>query len=56
MPAYEFTALDARQLGFATTLIVDACRGVELQPGDVARAIEEMKNTGVKVMRSEDVQ
>ena len=31
----KFTALDARQLGFKTHLIEDACRGVNLKPGDV---------------------
>ncbi len=30
------TALDARQLGFTTQLLVDGCRGVNLQPGDAA--------------------
>ncbi len=51
----KFTALDARQLGLATFLIEDACRGVELQPGDVRRAIEEMQAVGVRVVQSRDV-
>ncbi|MGE5608918.1 MAG: bifunctional nicotinamidase/pyrazinamidase [Bacillota bacterium] len=48
------TALDARQLGFNTFLIEDACRGVELKPGDIAAAIEHMKKAGVKVLQSQD--
>ncbi len=48
----KFTALDSRHLGFRTFLIEDATRGVELQPGDVARAIEEMRSAGVEVVRS----
>jgi nicotinamidase/pyrazinamidase len=48
----KFTALDARQLGFRTFLVEDGSRGVELQPGDVARAIEEMREAGVRIVRS----
>ncbi len=47
------TALDARQLGFTTYVIEDACRGIELHPGDVAKAIEEMKSAGVVIVTSE---
>lgn len=49
------TALDARRLGFRTFLIEEACRGVELQPGDVPRAIEEMRAAGVTVVQSHHV-
>ena len=45
----RFTALDAVNEGFETTLLLDGCRGVELQPGDIATAIEELKQAGVKV-------
>jgi nicotinamidase/pyrazinamidase len=51
----KFTALDARQLGFNTFLIEDASRGVNLKPGDVERAVEEMRAAGVKVVRSEEL-
>lgn len=43
----KFTALDARTLGYNVHLVVDACRGVNLQPGDVEAAIEEMRRAGV---------
>lgn len=49
------TALDARGLGFATHVIVDGCRGVELQPGDVARAMEEMRAAGVHLVESREL-
>jgi len=45
----KFTALDARRLGYAATLILAGCRGVELQPGDVARALAEMRAAGVVI-------
>lgn len=45
----KFTALDAVELGFKTFLIEDACRGVELHPGDVRKAIDQMREQGVVV-------
>ena len=48
----KFTALDARQLGFAVHLVQDASRGVNLNPGDVAAAIEEMRRAGVSLLDS----
>lgn len=43
----KFTALDAIDEGFHATLALDACRGVNLRPGDVEQAILEMKQRGV---------
>ncbi len=40
------SALDARQLGLTTYVILDGCRGIELEPGDIDRALEEMKRAG----------
>lgn len=51
----KFTALDAMALGFKTWLVTDACRGVNLKPGDVAKAIEEMRQAGVELISSQDV-
>lgn len=48
----KFTALDAQKLGFQTYLIADACRGVNLNPGDSEKAIAEMKEVGVQVIHS----
>jgi nicotinamidase/pyrazinamidase len=45
----RFTALDAIQEGFDATLILDGCRGVELQQGDIAKAIEELRQAGVEI-------
>lgn len=49
------TALDARSLGFETLLVLDACRGVELRPGDVQQALAEMRQAGVQLVHSSDV-
>ncbi len=51
----KYTALDARRLGFTTFLIEDGCRGIDLHPGDVARAIDDMRAAGVRVVRSDAV-
>jgi nicotinamidase/pyrazinamidase len=46
----KFTALDARRLGFRTFVLIDGSRGVELQPGDVDRAVAELREAGVQVI------
>jgi nicotinamidase/pyrazinamidase len=46
------TALDAVQLGFKSWVIEDACRPVNLQPGDSERAIAEMRAAGVNIIQS----
>ena len=43
----KHTALDALSLGFETFLIAEGCRGVNLEPGDVDRALAEMQAQGV---------
>jgi len=45
-----WSARDAVSLGFRTHVVADACRGVELQPGDIERAFEEMRSLGVNVL------
>ena len=51
----RWTALDAIQLGFRTYLIADGSRGVELNPGDVAAAIEEVRSAGGIIVTSGDL-
>jgi nicotinamidase/pyrazinamidase len=51
----KFTALDAAGLGIATHVIEDASRGVNLRPGDVKSAIEEMQQAGVRIVQSGDI-
>lgn len=45
----KFTVLDALDLGYKVTLLLEGCRGVNLSDGDVDRAIEEMKSHGAIV-------
>ncbi len=51
----KFTTLDGRTLGFNVSLIEDACRGVNLNPGASATAIDQMRAAGVHVVNSEDL-
>lgn len=49
----KYSCLDGIKLGFKVYVIEDACRGVELKKGDVARALKEMEEVGVEIIRSE---
>ena len=51
----KFTVLDARARGYSTTLIVDGCRGVNLQPTGSQMAIREMEQAGAQLCASIDV-
>ena len=51
----KYSALDARHLGLKTYVIVDGCRGIELRPGDIARALEEMKRAGTILLKNSDI-
>ncbi len=48
----KFTVLDACQLGFNAHVIVDACRGIALEPGDLEKALDEMKRSGATLLQS----
>ncbi|MEP6742498.1 MAG: nicotinamidase [bacterium] len=43
------TVLDALKEGFNVKALADAMRAVELQPGDGARAVEEMRAAGAEI-------
>ena len=51
----KYSALDARQLGLNAHVILDGCRGIELQRGDIDRALEEMKRAGATTLKSCDL-
>lgn len=48
----KYSALDAIGLGFKTHVIEEGCRGVNLQPDDSAKAIEEIRKVGVEIVKS----
>jgi len=51
----KYSALDARELGLNTHVILDGCRGIELERGDVDRALNEMKRVGAVLLKSSDL-
>jgi nicotinamidase/pyrazinamidase len=44
------TVLDAARLGFDAIVLSEACRAVDLEPGDGDRALEAMRAAGAKVV------
>ncbi len=46
----KFTALDALECGFKVNVVLAACRGVDLQPGDCDRAVAEMREKGAVII------
>jgi len=49
------TVLDALRLGFETVLLLDATLGVDVEPGDSERAIDEMKRNGANTATLSDM-
>jgi nicotinamidase/pyrazinamidase len=43
------TAFDAARLGYATTVLLDATRPVDLHPGDGERAVAQLAEAGVRL-------
>jgi len=51
----KFTALDALKEGFTVYVFEDGCRGVEMDPGDVDRALDRMRSLGAVLLESGDI-
>ncbi|MDA1315998.1 MAG: bifunctional nicotinamidase/pyrazinamidase [Acidobacteria bacterium] len=51
----KFSVLDAINEDFRANVIEDGCRGIDLQPGDVSRAFEEMRDAGARILSSEEI-
>jgi nicotinamidase/pyrazinamidase len=43
------TAIDGAELGFEVTVLLEAIRAVELEPGDGQRALEDMQRAGATI-------
>ncbi len=52
----KFTVLDAVKLGFNTHVIVEAIRGVNVQPGDADQALQEMQDAGARLVNAAGLQ
>ena len=51
-----FSALDALDLGFKVFVIQDGCRGIDLNPGDVDKALKTLKEKGVHLISSDEIE
>ena len=49
------SALDARERGFDVTVVEDAVRGIDVEPGDAERALDEMRAAGARIVSSSDL-
>ncbi len=49
------TALDGRSAGFRVVLLEDACRAVDVPPGNLVSALQEMRGRGVRTLRTDDL-
>ena len=52
----KFTALDALKLGYKTVVLEDLCRGVNIDPADTEKALEELRTTGASIEKSSNVE
>lgn len=46
----KHSVMDAMHLGYATEVLIDCCRGVNLQPQDSAEAMQEMTLCGAELL------
>jgi nicotinamidase/pyrazinamidase len=51
----KYSVLDARQFGLNTHVILDGCRGIELERGDIDRALDEMKRADAILLTSSEL-
>ncbi len=49
------SVLDALKSGFEVTLLTDAVAGVDVNPGDSAKALDEMRRAGARFATTEEV-
>lgn len=50
-----YSVLDACKLGLKTHVIADACRGIDLNPGDVQKALDAMQSAGARIITMRDL-
>lgn len=46
----KYSVLDGSKLGLKIYVVLDGCRGIDLKPGDIERAIAEMKQAGASII------
>lgn len=51
----KYTALDALKLGYTTVVLEDLCKGVNIDPADSEKALDELRIAGASIERSDSV-
>ncbi len=47
----KFTVIDALELGYKVNVLLNGCRGVNIQEHDVQKAVQEMENAGAVIVK-----
>jgi nicotinamidase/pyrazinamidase len=50
-----YSAIDSKEIGFETYVILDATRGIDSPTGSIEKALDSMQDTGIKIIESKDV-
>ena len=50
-----YSAVDARNMGFNVSVILDACRGVDVPAGNIAATVQAMKERGIRILNHNDL-
>ncbi|WP_426710744.1 bifunctional nicotinamidase/pyrazinamidase [Cetobacterium sp. SF1] len=51
----KFTVLDALELGYKVNVVIEGCRGVNIDPEDSLKALEEMKKAGASIISIKEI-
>jgi len=50
-----YSAVDARNMGFNVSVILDACRGVDMPAGNIAATVQAMKERGIRILNQDEL-
>ena len=52
----KFTALDALKQGYTTVVLEDLCKGVNIDPSDTEKALDELRTAGASIEHSSSLE
>jgi nicotinamidase/pyrazinamidase len=50
-----YSAMDAKELGFVTFVIIDATKGIDSPKGNIEKSLTTMKEKGIEIIESKDL-
>ena len=50
-----YSVMDAIEMGFRVSVILDACRGVDVPAGNIAATIQRMKERGARILNHDEL-